>query len=119
MLGSIGGFSGPGLRATPSPALIGTPYNPGIVANRVRPPYQPNPAHDPNSPLFNPRKTPEPSNACDVYNSSVRGGIGTWYGRGENGDIYRFFSDNAGSAHFSGTLPSSQVPNEILKQLGN
>jgi filamentous hemagglutinin len=44
--------------------------------------------------------------------------MGTWYGKGENGEIYRFFSDNAGHAHFSGVVPKSQVPSGVLKQLG-
>lgn len=42
----------------------------------------------------------------------------TWYGVGANGQIYRFFSDNAGNVHFSGIVDRSQVPNEVLKLLG-
>jgi RHS repeat-associated protein len=79
-----------------SPALQGDPYHPEEVAKRNRPDYKSNPAHDPQSPHFNPRKTPEPPDAANVYRNSVRGGMGTWYGRGANGQIYRFFSDNAG-----------------------
>ena len=101
-----------------SPALKGNSYHPDSVASRVRPSYRANPAHDKRSPLFNPRKTPEPSDAASIYQSSVRGGMGTWYGKGTNGEIYRYFSDNAGSVHFSGSVPKNQVPNEILKQLG-
>ena len=111
-----GGFGGS--LKPPSPGLKGDPWHPDIVAGRIRPPYQPNPAHDPKNPLFNPNKTPEPVDACDVYNTSIRGGMGTWYGRGQNGDIYRYFSDNNGNAHFSGNIPRSQVPNDILRQLG-
>ena len=48
------------------PALPGSPYAPETVARRVRPEYQSNPAHDPRSPLFNPRKTPEPADACSM-----------------------------------------------------
>lgn len=113
-LGGWGGF----IRSTPSPALRGSPYNPQVVAGRIKPPYQSNPAHDPKSPLFNPRKTPEPSDVCSVYDSSVRGGMGTWYGKNSDGRIYRFFSDNAGTAHFSGIVPQSEVPYNVLQQLG-
>jgi hypothetical protein len=118
--GNIGiGGLGSGLRYTPSPVLNNSPYNPSVVANRIRPPYLANPAHNPYSPSFNPRKTPEPPNVCEIYNSSVRGGMGTWYGNGGDGNIYRFFSDNAGSVHFSGSIPPSLVPSEILQLLGN
>lgn len=41
------------------PALKGDPYHPDSVQQRVRPEYRRNPAHDPRSPYFNPRKTPE------------------------------------------------------------
>ncbi|MVF20812.1 RHS repeat-associated core domain-containing protein, partial [Methylocaldum sp. BRCS4] len=113
-----GGTWGGGLRSTPSPALRGSPYHPDVVANRIKPPYQANPAHDPRGPLFNPKKTPEPADACSVYSDSVRGGFGVWYGEGTNGEIYRFFSDNAGTAHFSGIVPPAAVPNSVLDQLG-
>jgi len=117
--GSIGGIGGVGLaRITPSPALIGSPYNPSIVASRIRPPYQPNPAHNPRTPLFNPRKTPEPKDACSVYDNSVTGNIGIWYGKNADDQIYRYFSDRAGGAHFSGIMQESQVPIDVLKQLG-
>ncbi|MDP1615218.1 MAG: RHS repeat-associated core domain-containing protein [Methylococcales bacterium] len=120
--GSAGGMAGIGGgslgRITPSPALIGTPYNPSIVASRIRPPYQANPAHNPRSPLFNPRKTPEPKDACTVYDNSVTGDIGVWYGRNADDQIYRYFFDNAGNAHFSGIIPYPNVPNTVLKDLG-
>jgi len=105
-------------RVTPSPALKGSPYHPEVVANRVKPPYKSNPAHNTRSPLFNPRKTPEPFDSCTVYDASIRGGLGTWYGKGYDGQFYRFFYDNAGSSHFSGILPRSKIPNSILKQIG-
>ncbi len=119
--GGLGGNGGLGRGlggGSSSPALRGTPYHPEMVASRIRPPYQSNPAHNPNSPLYNPKKSPEPSDACDVYETSIRSGMGTWYGKGQNGDIYRFFSDNAGTAHYSGTLPQSSVPSDVLNQLG-
>ncbi|WP_426802461.1 hemagglutinin repeat-containing protein [Xanthomonas campestris] len=100
------------------PSLKDSPYAPGNVENRIKPPYVANPAHDTKSPLFNPRKTPEPSDAADVYNSNVvRAGMGTWYGKSSDGSIYRYFSDNAGGVHFSGTVPRSSVNNSALKEL--
>jgi hypothetical protein len=103
----------------PSPALKDNPYHPDIVKQRIRPPYVPNIAHDPKSPLFNPHKTPEPVDASQVYQNAVRGNMGTWYGVGKNGEIYRFFSDNAGGVHFSGIVTPQRVPNDVLKQIEN
>ncbi|KWS06277.1 Rhs-family protein [Lysobacter capsici AZ78] len=103
---------------TPSPALKGDPYHPDSVAARIKPPYKANPAHDERSRLFDHRKTPEPLDAAIVYTNSIRGGMGTWYGRGAEGKIYQFFDDNAGKVHFSGIINQAKVPNEVLKQLG-
>jgi RHS repeat-associated protein len=100
------------------PAIEGDPYHPNSVDQRVRPEYRANPAHDPRSPSFNPLKTPEPPDAAAVYQSSVRAGMGTWFGKSPDGQIYRFFSDNAGGVHFSGVIPISQVPKDVLKLLG-
>ncbi|WP_242772458.1 hypothetical protein [Brevibacillus parabrevis] len=85
--------------ATESPALKGSPYHPSTVAERIKPKYQPNPAHD-------------------NYESAVRGDMKTWYGVGGEGKIYRYFDDNAGSVHFSGIVSKESIPNEVLKQLG-
>ena len=104
--------------ATSSPSLKGDPYHPKAVAERIKPPYQANPAHDPRSPLFNPKKTPEPKDVLQVYAKSVRGGMGTWYGKSSDGNIYRYFSDNAGAVHFSGIVPKSNVPASVLKHMG-
>jgi hypothetical protein len=93
------------------------PWHPDAVAARIRPPYRPNPAHDPTSPFFNPRKTPEPSDARDVYLTSIRADMGTWFGRASDGQVYRFFSDGAGGVHFSGIVPESLVPRIVLEQL--
>nr|WP_256497826.1 hemagglutinin repeat-containing protein [Herbaspirillum sp. WGmk3] len=106
------------LSSTTSPALKNSPYSPDNIAARTKPRYQPNPAHDKSSPLFNPAKTPEPLDAQLVYETSaVRGGMGTWYAQGQSG-YYRYFYDNAGSVHFSGTVPAAQVPSGVLKLLG-
>jgi RHS repeat-associated protein len=99
---------------TPSPALPDSPYNPDVVAARVRPEYRGNPAHDPQSPLFNPRKTPEPPDAASVYGSAGRANMYTWYGRGKGG-WYRYFSDNSGGAHFSGIVPEAEVPTGVRR----
>lgn len=92
-----------------SPALKGDPYHPDSVAARVRPEYKGNPAHDQRSPLYNPKKTPEPADAATVYSSAQRTGMGTWIGRASDGRIYQFFSDNAGGVHFSGILTAAEA----------
>ena len=61
---------------TPSPALSDDPYNPPNVDARVKPTYQTNQAHDTSSPLYNPKKTPEPADAQSAYqDGAVRGGM--------------------------------------------
>ena len=102
----------------PSPALENSPYSSSSVEARVRPPYRANPAHDPNSPSFNPRKTPEPSDAAEVYRNAVQVELGTWYGIAADGTVYRFFSDNAGGVHFSAIFDPAALRKEIRVQLG-
>jgi hypothetical protein len=98
--------------------LSDDPYNPSNVDARVKPTYQTNPAHDTSSPLYNPNKTPEPADAQSAYeDGAVLGGMGTWYAQGETG-YYQYFSDSAGTVHFSGTIPASKVPPSVLKILG-
>lgn len=86
-----------------------------------RPEYRPNPAHNPKAPL--PGKTPEPADAASVYQRAMRTDARTWYGRGANGEIYRFQSDNAGGAHFNGMtgdeggLRPESIPIEIRRAL--
>ncbi|MBD5136419.1 MAG: hypothetical protein HDT39_10740 [Lachnospiraceae bacterium] len=94
---------------TESPALKDNPYNPDVVENRIKPEYSSNPAYDNHLSLFNPAKTPEPSDAIDVYNKSVRGAIDKWYGINESGEIYQFFSDNAGTVHFAGIITKEEL----------
>ena len=103
---------------TESPALKDSPYNPDVVDARVKPPYKANPAHDKGSHLYNPKKTPEPTDAAQVYENAVLGKIGTWYGKNSNGQLYQYFSDGTGGVHFAGTVTKEKVPNEVLKQLG-
>lgn len=112
------GPSGTESNTAESPALKDSPYNPETVADRVKPEYKANPAHDQTSPLFNPKKTPEPADAAQVYQNAVRADMGTWYGQGADSQIYRYFSDNAGGVHFSGTVSKEQVPADVLRQLG-
>lgn len=99
-----------------SPALKGDPYHPASVEARIRPQYQTNPAHVPSSRTpFNPRKSPEPPDAEEVYLSAVRSGHGTWFGKGQQGWC-RFFHDQVDSVHFSGLIDETQVPNAIRKE---
>ena len=53
--------------------LKNSPYNPDIIAKRIKSDYVPNPAHDAASSLYNPRKTPESDDARIVYDNALRG----------------------------------------------
>lgn len=87
-------------------------------------PYRANPAHDPHSSSFNPRKTPEPSDAASVYERSLYDGEKHWYGLGSNNEIYRFSPDNAGGVHFTGMtggtdgIKLDRIAIEIRRGLG-
>ncbi|WP_162251676.1 RHS repeat domain-containing protein [Caulobacter sp. Root1472] len=99
----------PTSRSASRPFVETDPYSPESVAQRIRPDYRANPAHDPRSPLVDRAKTPEPLDANFAYmQNGVRAGMGTWVARGIGG-YYRYFSDNAGGVHFSGTLNSNAV----------
>jgi hypothetical protein len=53
---------------------------------------------------YNPRKTPVPGDAEDVYKHAVPDDPDNprhWYGRNANGDIYQYHGSNDGFAHFS------------------
>jgi len=68
-----------------------------------KPDYEVNPAHDPTSPLYNPHKTPLPSDAQSVYRHAVPDDPvkpKAWYGMNDNGDIYRY--DGSPKVHFNG-----------------
>ena len=72
-----------------------------------KPTYAVNPAHDPNDPLgrFNPKKTPLPDDAEQVYKNAVPDSPVSprnWYGKNEDGSTYRFSGGNDGTAHYSG-----------------
>ena len=103
---------------TPSPALPNSPYNPEIVKRRIKPPYDPNLAHNKHISVFDSRKTPEPADAATVYDRAVRANMKTWYGLGKDGQIYRYFSDNVGHAHFSGIVSPANVPKSVRQALG-
>ena len=69
-----------------------------------KPQYHVNPAHV-RGPNFNPKKTPLPSDAQDVFRNAVPDSPTNprnWYGKNADGSIYRFSSANDGTAHFSG-----------------
>jgi len=85
------------------PGLKGDSYHPDSVADRIKPPYRPNPAHNKKSSSYNPRKTPEPNDAESVYQNATRkDNMGTWYGKNDKGQTYKYYYDNAGGAHFIG-----------------
>ncbi|HPE59548.1 MAG TPA: hypothetical protein PLB10_04350, partial [Thiolinea sp.] len=63
------------------------------------------PAHVPGQRGFNPKKTPLPKDAEDVFKNAVPNdpkNPTAWFGKNENGQIYRFSTSNDGTAHFSG-----------------
>lgn len=93
------------------------PEPPDAYKNRAKPPYETNPAHEPGS-NFNPRKDIEPPDASEVYDRSVRTGMGEWHGIGKDGKVYRFFYDNAGKVHFSGAFSPLEVSKAVRKALG-
>lgn len=71
---------------------------------RPRPRYETNPMHDPRSPHFSRNKTPEPSNASQIFQNAVADPTGNgrqWYAV-HNGHVYRFSEAGDGTAHFSG-----------------
>lgn len=113
--------SGDGNTGDYSPALKDSPYNPVNVDHRIKPDYAPNPAHDSKSPSYNPNKTPEPFDSKAVYDNSVRGGMAEWYGVNDSGNIYQYFSDNAGGVHFAGTITKDKLSGrnyDVVKSLG-
>lgn len=110
------GLASAGTVVESSPSLNDDPYHPDAVQDRIKPPYKANPAHLPGSD-YNPEKTPEPLDAAAVYKDSVRANTTTWYGKSSTGEYYQFYSDRAGSVHFSGIVPPSKVPSLIQRLL--
>jgi RHS repeat-associated protein len=99
------------------PALPGDPYHPESVESRIKkPPYEINPQHQ-KGPSFVPGKPPLPADAEQVYNKAIRAGEDKWIGRSENGQYYQFRGNNAGKAHFAGSIPASAVPKSVIKQI--
>jgi RHS repeat-associated protein len=104
-----------------SPSLKCDPYHPDEVEKRVKPPYKSNSKHTDGR---NPKAGAEPDDAQNAYKEALRGNQYTWYARGKNGDIYRYFSDGAGTVHWSGStgdkknpLNPNPIPADIKKRL--
>jgi RHS repeat-associated protein len=73
--------------------------------NGPKPEYSVNDAHVPGRPGFNPKKTPLPSDAEEVYRTAVPNDpkkTTAWFGVNRDGQIYRYSSSNNGTVHFSG-----------------
>jgi hypothetical protein len=51
-----------------------------------KPNFQPNPAHTPGQPGFNPGKTVEPGDSAKVFENAIQGKDGNWYGQGGNSE---------------------------------
>jgi len=84
-----------------------------------------NSKHTPGMAGSNPGAGIEPSNSLDLFNSSIPGGDGTRYAIDANGNINRFFDDNNGVYHWSGStgdkanrLDVSKIPIDIKRALG-
>ncbi len=87
--------------------------------------YQVNPAHQPGR---NPKKTPLPSDAEQVYKTCIpdpskgtdsRGNPKVSWGKNSDGDYYRYGSSNDGKAHYNGTFSPKDplVPKSVRNQL--
>ncbi len=88
-----------------------------------KPIYKSNPAHDPKSSKYNPKKTPEPENCPTVYKKSVPDDPYNprhWWGQNDDGKFYRFSNTNDGTAHYSGTFDrrAPEVPPYVRSRLG-
>lgn len=97
-----------------SPALEGDPYNPDVVEARIRPPYNVNPKHVPGSGSYIRGADVLPEDAGSAYARAEQSSLGTWWAKGQQG-WYRYFSDNAGAAHYSGAFPQNAVPVWIVR----
>ena len=89
--------------------------------------YQSNKKHVPGQPGYNPRAGTEPNNSLEIFNQSIRSTSSqtTRYAQDANGNIHRFYYDNAGTWHWSGSTADKTVPLELsdklkkeLKQMG-
>jgi hypothetical protein len=92
-----------------SPTLDGDPYSPAAVESRILPPYSINPKHVPGSGYYSPGADVLPPDAEEAYGQAEQSPIGTWWAKGQQG-WYRYFPDNTGSAHYSGTIFWGDVP---------
>jgi RHS repeat-associated protein len=91
------------------PALEGDFWSPAEVVMRqnggTKPAYVVNPAHKP-GPTLRPGKTPLPADAAEVFQRAVPDHPtypNAWFGKNDNGQIYRYSLGNDGTAHYSGT----------------
>lgn len=84
-----------------------------------RPTYETNPAHLPGRRGSGRHKTREPSDAKSVFERAIQDSKGKWWGRNENGHLYRYSPDNTGKVHFSGStngpnaIKARHIPKEI------
>jgi hypothetical protein len=128
--GAVGGMvlgggliTGGTLVGTNGLILMAEAFKGGGGSTGTKPNFQPNPAHTPGQPGFNPGKTVEPGDSASVFEDAIQGKDGNWYGKGGNNEIYRYFSDNTGGAHFSGMtgedgIPLDRVPIGVRRVFG-
>ncbi|MGL6225170.1 MAG: hypothetical protein ACRC10_00920 [Thermoguttaceae bacterium] len=86
-----------------------------------RPSYQTNIQHNTHSSRYVPGKTPEPKNAAEVFKRAVRDPKNprTWYAIVDKKTIYRFFSTNENTVHFSGYVEGKGNIKKIRKMLND
>jgi cytochrome c553 len=89
--------------------------------NKKKPKLTKNPKHNQNA---TGKASPEPSDASKVYEDAVEGPDGNWYGKNENGDVYRYSRPSNGETHWNGSssgsnaIRSNNIPNIVKQTLG-
>ena len=74
-----------------------------------KPQYEVNDAHVPNSPLFNPRKTPLPPDAETLYRRAIpEPDGGSWWVKVKK-DLYYRYQGGGGRSHFNGAFNENQA----------
>ncbi|MCA9290145.1 MAG: hypothetical protein KDA25_03390 [Phycisphaerales bacterium] len=86
-----------------------------------KPELEHNPKHHQNA---RGKASQEPADAADVYKDAIKGKDGNWYGKNQNGDVYRYSRPSNGKTHWNGStsgpnaIPKHRIPNNVKKSLG-
>ena len=87
-------------------------------ADPVKPAFKPSDAHNPRRRAYNRNKDPEPPDSGEVYKDAQRDPDPerkVWYGKNAKGEWYQYREDNAGGAHYAGTIQKEKVPITIRR----